>query len=56
MAFIDEIKESKSASQTRRNKVKKAKQKQENTIRQFTLGETEIENIFDIIEKEHPDL
>jgi hypothetical protein len=56
MAFIDEIKESKSASQTRRNKVKKAKQKQESTIRQFVLGETEIEDIFDILEKEHPDL
>jgi hypothetical protein len=56
MAFIDEIKESKSASQARRNKVKKAKQKQESTIRQFVLGETEIEDIFDILEKEHPDL
>jgi len=56
MAFIDEVKETKGTSQTRRNKVKKAEQKQENTIRQFALDETDVEDIFDILEKEHPDL
>jgi len=56
MAFIDEIKETKGISQIRRTKVKKAEQKQANTIRNFALDETEIENIFDILEKEHPDL
>ncbi len=47
MAFIDEIKETKGISQIRRTKVKKAEQKQANTIRNFALDETEIENIFD---------
>jgi glycerol-3-phosphate responsive antiterminator len=56
MAFVDEIKETKGVSQTRRNKTKKSKQKQENIIRQFALDKTEIEDIFDILEKEHPDL
>ena len=56
IAFIDEVKKTKGISQTRRNKIKKSEQKQENTIRQFALDKTDIENIFDILEKEHPDL
>jgi len=53
MAFVEEIKEN---SQTRRNKTKKASEKEKDTIRQFALNKSEIENIFDILEKEHLDL
>jgi len=56
LAFVDEVKEAKGISQTRRTKAKKAQQKQEHTIHHFALGEGEIEDIFDILEKEHPDL
>jgi len=56
MAFIDEMKEEKGISQARTNKVKKAEQEQKNTISQFALNRTEIEDIFDILEKENPDL
>ena len=56
LAFINEVKEAKGVSQTRRNKAKKDQQEQEHTIRHFALDEAEIEDIFDILEKEHPDL
>ena len=57
MAFIDDSKRKKrNIADTRRNKVKKSEQEQENTIRQFALDKNDIENIFDILEKEHPDL
>jgi len=56
LAFIDETKEAKGVSHVRRNKAKKAQQEQEHTIRHFALDEAEIEDIFDILEKEHPEL
>ena len=56
LAFIEELKEKKAMSNPRRNKVKRARLKEEETIKQFGLNKDEIENIFDIIEKEHGDL
>ena len=56
MAFINDIKEKKGVSQIRRNKVKKSEKEQKNVIRQFALDKNDIENIFDILEKEHLDL
>ena len=56
LAFIEELKEKKAMSNPRRNKVKRARLKEEETIKQFGLNKDEIENIFDIIEKEQKDL
>ena len=56
LAFIEELKEKKAMSNPRRNKIKRARLKEEETIKQFGLNKDEIENIFDIIEKEHGDL
>ena len=52
LAFIEEIKKN---SQTRRNKIKKIDEKKRNIVRKFALNESEIENIFDILEKEYLD-
>lgn len=54
--FIEELKKRKAMSNPRRNKIKRARLKEEETIKQFGLNKDEIENIFDIIEKEHGDL
>jgi len=54
--FIEKIKEKKNISKTRRNKIKKANKKQKNTIKKFSLDKGDIEDIFDILQKEHPDL
>ena len=54
--LIEELKEKKSMSKTRRNKIKKANQKQKDTVKQFALDKNEIEDIFDILEREHPEL
>jgi glycerol-3-phosphate responsive antiterminator len=54
--FIEKLKEKKKMSATRRNKIKKANKKQNEIIRKFALDKGDIENIFDIIEKEHPNL
>jgi len=56
LAFVEELKEKKAMSNPRRNKIKRARLKEEETIKQFGLNKDEIENIFDIIEKEHGDL
>ena len=56
MAFIEEIKEKKAISKNRRAKTKRARLKEKNVIKQFGLDENDIENIFDIIEKERPEL
>jgi len=56
MNFIEELKEKKNMSKTRRNKIKKANQKQKETVQQFGLNKNDIEDIFDILEKEHPEL
>lgn len=52
ISLIEEIKENKSISKTRRKKVKLANLKEKETINKFALSEGEIENIFDILEKE----
>ena len=54
--FIEELKKKKAMSNPRRNKIKRARLKEEETIKQFGLNKDEIENIFDIIGKEHGDL
>jgi len=56
MNFIEELKEKKNLSKTRRNKIKRANEKQKETIKQFGLDKDDIEDIFDILEREHPEL
>ena len=53
LAFVEELKKEKSISKTKRNKMNKARQKQKETIKQFGLDKDDIENIFDILEKEN---
>ena len=55
--FIDRIKEEESLQS--KNKIKKIKQLEKegkNTKTKFGLDKGDIENIFDMLEKEHPDL
>ena len=52
MNFIEELKEQKQTSNIRRNKIKRANKNAAIITSQFGLNETEIENIFDILEKE----
>jgi transaldolase len=54
--FIEEIKEKKQTSKTKINENKKMVKKQKETVRKFGLDVEDIENIFDILEKEHPNL
>jgi hypothetical protein len=57
MNFISELKSSLgSQSKPQIKKVKKNLQEASITSRQFALEDDEVENIFDILEKEHPDL
>ena len=56
LAFIEELKEKKIISKNKRNITRKTKNKEKETIRQFGLNENEVEKIFDILEKEHPEL
>ena len=51
-AFIEKLKEQKSISKTKRQKVKLMNKKEKETIKKFALDKNEIENIFDILEKE----
>lgn len=53
LAFVEELKKEKSVSKTKRNKMNKARQKQKETIKQFGLDKDDIENIFDILEREN---
>ena len=55
-AFIKEIKEKKGVSLARQKKDKENHHKQQSIINQFALNENDIESIFDILEKEHPEL
>jgi len=57
MYFISELKSSLGAqSKPQLKKVKKNLQQSQTTSKQFALEDDEVENIFDILEKEHPDL
>jgi len=51
--FIEEVKESKTISKSKRNKVIRERSKANKITEQFGLNNEEIENIFDILEKEH---
>jgi len=50
--FIEELKEQKEISKTKRNKTRRANIKAKKVEKEFGLDKLEIENIFDIIEKE----
>ena len=54
--FIDEIKERKLVSKAKRKKISASRKKAKMIKNQFALDEDEIENIFDIINKEGPEL
>jgi len=56
IGFVEKLKERKGISKNIRKKVSKARQKQKEIINQFGLNKDEIENIFDIIEKENSEL
>lgn len=56
MKFIDKLKEKKKISKTVRNKTSQSRKSQKKIVDQFGLTPTEIENIFDIIEKENSNL
>ena len=49
---IRDSKEKKQLSQKKRNKINRSSAKAKETERKFALDKSEIENIFDIIEKE----
>ena len=53
MNFIEELKEQKETSKTKRKKISRANLKARKIEKSFGLNDTEIEDIFDIIEKEH---
>ena len=56
--FIENYKEEKGIAKQKiaRSKVKKERQKAEDMINKLGLGDDEIDSIFDIIAKEHPEL
>jgi len=55
--FIERLKISSGAQSKAQAKIVKDLQKKGNTVkRKFSLNEEEVENIFDLLEKEHPDL
>lgn len=56
LELIDKFKEQKSISKTKRAVVTKARNRAKNIKKQFKLDEDDIENIFDILEKEYPEL
>ena len=53
IAFIEKIKKEKKISKIKKKKNKVDLLKRKDTIKKFSLNEKEIENIFDIIEKEN---
>jgi hypothetical protein len=57
ISFIERIKEETgSQSKVKSTKVKKLEEKGNETKNKFGLNEGDIQSIFDILEKEHPDL
>jgi len=57
MNFITGVQEGKSIhSKQKRAKSKKLEEEGENLMKKLGLREEEIENIFDLLEEEHPDL
>tara|TARA_B100000900_G_scaffold397690_1_gene398308 strand:+ start:80 stop:394 length:315 start_codon:yes stop_codon:yes gene_type:complete len=53
VSFVDKVK---SQSKTKSTKTKNMEQKGNENKNKFGLNQGEIENIFDMLEKEHPDL
>ena len=53
MGFVEEIKDNKRISKKKRNKINRSNTKAREIERSFALNKDEIENIFDIIEKEY---
>jgi len=57
MNYINKFKKENSIqSNEQRNKIMKNMKKSSEIKNKFALGDTEVENIFDILEKEYPDL
>ena len=57
MNFITGVQEGKNIhSKQKRAKSKKLEEEGENLMKKLGLGEEEIENIFDLLEEEHPNL
>mgnify|MGYP003112930121 CR=1 FL=1 len=57
VAFVEELKEKlESQSKSKSRKTKKIRKESQNMKDKFALNDGEIENIFDMLEKEHPDL
>lgn len=54
-AFVNEVVEQKMSKKRKKNRKRDAKEEAE-TINDFALNQDEIENIFDLIESENPDL
>jgi len=57
MEFVDSYRENKAIqSAAKRKGSKKLRDKSKETVDEFGLNENQIQNIFDIMEKEHPEL
>ena len=56
LELIEKFKEQKNVSKAKRAIVTKARTRAKNIKSQFKLDEDDIENIFDILEKEYPEL
>ena len=55
--FIDDYKEKNNKqSKAQRSKIKKEQKKSEELLNDFGIGDGDIDNIFDIIAKEHPEI
>lgn len=54
--FVDKLKEKKRISKALRNKTSQSRRAQKKVVDQFGLSPDEIENIFDILEKENSNL
>ena len=55
--FIDHYKEENGKqSKAQRQKIKKEKQKSEELLKDFGLGDGDLEDIFDMIAKDHPEI
>tara|TARA_B100001123_G_C14442715_1_gene683233 strand:- start:130 stop:462 length:333 start_codon:yes stop_codon:yes gene_type:complete len=55
--FIEDYKEKNNKqSKAQRAKIKKEQEKSEELLNDFGIGEGDIDNIFDIIAKEHPEI
>jgi len=55
--FIDHFKEDNNKqSKVQRQKIKKEKEKSEEILKDFGLGDGDLDDIFDMIAKEHPEI